>query len=144
MHRPVIQVGNPAELSPRIGTLQERDCEVGSPESIDSNASRMAVPLKKRRVSMNPFRFRLSLVVCCAVLLVSSSYTAAGNTLCVNPIGSHGCYAKIQPAVNHASVNDVINVAPGTYKEDVLIDKPQELALVLGSRDQCRLEFQND
>jgi parallel beta-helix repeat protein len=76
---------------------------------------------------MNPLRFRPSLVVCCAVLLASFSYTAAGNTLCVNPTGSHGCYAKIQPAVNHAFVNDVINVAPGNYKEDVLIDKPLSL-----------------
>ncbi len=76
---------------------------------------------------MQPTRFRPWLVVSCAVLFAAFSHTAAASTLCVNPTGSHGCYAKIQPAVDHASANDVINVAPGTYKEDVLIDKPLSL-----------------
>ena len=76
---------------------------------------------------MHSARFRPWVVVCCAVLFVAFSQTAAGNTLCVNPGGSHGCYAKIQSAVSAASPNDVINVAPGTYKEDVLIAKSLSL-----------------
>src|ERR1700675_4147887 len=76
---------------------------------------------------MKPTRFRLWLVVSCALLFAAFSHTAAASTLCVNPTGSHGCYAKIQSAVDHASVNDVINVAPGTYKEDVLVGKPLSL-----------------
>jgi parallel beta-helix repeat protein len=76
---------------------------------------------------MHSARFRPWVVVCCAVLFVAFSQTAAGNTLCVNPGGSHGCYAKIQSAVSAASPNDVINVAPGTYKEDVLIGKSLSL-----------------
>ena len=76
---------------------------------------------------MHPVRFRPWLVVCCAVMFAAFSQTAAANTLCVNPGGSHGCYPKIQSAVSAASNNDVINVAPGTYKEDVLIGKPLSL-----------------
>jgi parallel beta-helix repeat protein len=76
---------------------------------------------------MHPARIRPWVVVCCAVLFAAFSQTAAANTLCVNPGGSHGCYAKIQSAVNAASPNDVINVAPGTYKENVLIGKSLSL-----------------
>lgn len=45
------------------------------------------------------------------------------------------------------SVGVTYGLAPHTLEDappDVLIDKPQELALVLGARDQCRLEFQTD
>jgi hypothetical protein len=79
---------------------------------------------------MHPLRFRPWVVVCCAVLFAAFYYTAAAtaaNTLCVNPKGSNGCYTKIQSAVNAASPNDVINVARGTYAEDVLIGKPLSL-----------------
>ncbi len=76
---------------------------------------------------MYALRSRLWLVVCCPLLFTASSQVAAANTLCVNPSGSHSCYAKIQWAVNAASNNDVINVAPGTYKEDVAIGKPLSL-----------------
>ena len=40
---------------------------------------------------------------------------------------SHGCYATIQSAVTAASNNDAVNVAPGTYKEAVVISKPVSL-----------------
>ena len=76
---------------------------------------------------MHPVRFRPWLVVCCAVMFAAFSHTAAANTLCVKPGGSPLCFPNIQSAVNAASNNDVINVAPGTYKEDVLIHKPLSL-----------------
>jgi phosphoglycolate phosphatase len=44
------------------------------------------------------------------------------------------------------SVGVTYGLAPHTLQDappDVLIDKPSELALVLGSREQCRLEFQS-
>ena len=43
------------------------------------------------------------------------------------------------------SVGVTYGLAPHTLQDappDVLIDKPHELALVLGSRDQCRLTFE--
>jgi parallel beta-helix repeat protein len=49
-------------------------------------------------------------------------------TLCVNPGGTGGCFAKINDAVAAAAKNDTIQVAAGVYKEDVMIGKP--LALV--------------
>jgi len=76
---------------------------------------------------MHTDRFRPWLVVCCAVMLATFSHIAAANTLCVNSTGSHGCYSSIQMAVTNASPNDVVNVAPGTYKEYVQIGKSLSL-----------------
>lgn len=70
---------------------------------------------------------RIAFLVCCAVLIASSSQNAAAKTLCVNHHGSNGCYAKIASAVSAASAWDVINVWPGTYKEDVIIGMPLSL-----------------
>src|ERR1019366_8994698 len=72
-------------------------------------------------------RFPMLTISCCAVLFAVSSQNAAAATHCVNPGGAGGCYSKIQTAVNHASPNDVINVAAGTYKEDVVIGIPLSL-----------------
>jgi hypothetical protein len=69
---------------------------------------------------MQPIR----LFVCCAAVLAAVGQAAAAGTLCVNPAGSHDCFSSIQAAVNHASANDVINVAAGTYKEEVVIGIP--------------------
>ena len=63
----------------------------------------------------------------CLILLLGVSQPAAAKTLCVNRSGSHGCYSQIQAAVNHAAANDVINVAAGTYKEEVDIGIPVSL-----------------
>lgn len=48
-------------------------------------------------------------------------------TLCVNPGGTSGCFAKIGDAVAAAAKNDTIQVAAGTYAEDVVIGKPLSL-----------------
>ena len=76
---------------------------------------------------MHPARFFLRVSICCAVLLVPFSATAMAKTLCVMPGASTVCYATIQSAVNAASANDVINVAPGTYTEQVTVGKPLSL-----------------
>ena len=47
----------------------------------------------------------------------------SGATLCVNPQGSGSCFSKISNAVKAANANDTIQVAAGTYKEDVVIGK---------------------
>lgn len=56
------------------------------------------------------------------------SQTVAAATLCVNSSGSHACYRSIQSAVSHARPHDVIDVAAGTYAEEVTIGIP--LALI--------------
>lgn len=73
---------------------------------------------------MLPARIRPWLIACCAVGLMVVVQTAVAATLCVNPAGSHGCYSSIQTAVNNAAANDVINVAAGTYSEEVDIGIP--------------------
>jgi parallel beta-helix repeat protein len=82
---------------------------------------------------MNSAAFRQYLVVICAGLFVAFSHTAAAKTtLCVVPGGSQSCYPTIQSAVNAASKGDLINVARGTYKEDVVIGKSLSL---IGARN---------
>jgi hypothetical protein len=66
-------------------------------------------------------------VLTCLVLSAALSQAVSAATLCVNPAGSHGCYATIQAAVNHASAYDVIHVGAGTYAEEVTIGIPLSL-----------------
>jgi hypothetical protein len=75
---------------------------------------------------------------CCAFLFAVFAQPGAAATLCVNPAGSDGCYSTIQAAVNHAAANDVINVAGGTYEEDVVIGIP--LALISAGDDKSVID----
>ena len=65
------------------------------------------------------FHARLSI----ALLFASSASGLAAATLCVNPGGTSGCKSTISAAVTAANAGDVIQVWPGTYKEDVVITK---------------------
>lgn len=77
---------------------------------------------------MQPVRSILRMAFCCGVTVATMSLTAQAATLCVNPSGTHGCYSKIQTAVNvaasHPGHSYVIHVAAGTYKEQVTIGSP--------------------
>jgi pectin methylesterase-like acyl-CoA thioesterase len=46
---------------------------------------------------------------------------------CVNPGGTQGCSSSIQRAINVASSGATISVAPGVYKEHLLVKKPVRL-----------------
>jgi len=70
----------------------------------------------------------VSPVALCVALMAGIGKPAAAATLCVNPGGTLGCYATIGTAVLNAAPYDTINVAPGTYNEDVVIGIP--LALI--------------
>ena len=65
--------------------------------------------------------------VLCTALIAGIGKPAGATTWCVNPGGTNGCLAKIGLAVSAAMPNDTINVAPGTYKEDVVIGKALSL-----------------
>jgi hypothetical protein len=76
---------------------------------------------------MYPARFAWALVICSGVLFAVSSQSVEAANLCVKHGGSGGCFPSITAAVNHASANDVIHVAAGTYNEDVIVGKPLSL-----------------
>jgi Right handed beta helix region len=61
------------------------------------------------------------------ILFAGAVQYAAAATQCVNP-GKAGCWATIGTAVSHAAAGDVIEVAPGTYKEMVVIGKALTLS----------------
>jgi pectin methylesterase-like acyl-CoA thioesterase len=56
-------------------------------------------------------------------LLTGAGRPAAAATRCVNPGGKGGCFSSIGAAVAVALPGDTIQVAHGTYKEDVPIAK---------------------
>jgi parallel beta-helix repeat protein len=58
---------------------------------------------------------------------VGASQLAAAKTLCVNPGGTKGCFSKINDAIAAAKPRDIINVAAGTYNEQVVIGKSLSL-----------------
>jgi parallel beta-helix repeat protein len=57
------------------------------------------------------------------LLAFGTSQFAAATTLCVNPKGTGGCYSTITAALAAAAAGSTINVAAGTYAEDVIISK---------------------
>src|ERR1017187_3307233 len=78
----------------------------------------------------SPMRLSLlspSRIASVAILLTATTCIGHAATLCVAPGGHHNCYSTIQAAVTAAAAGDVINVWPGTYKEDVVIGKPLSL-----------------
>jgi len=67
------------------------------------------------------------LIALSAVAIAGMCQPARSATLCVNPGGTSGCFARIQVAILAASPYDTINVAAGTYTESVIIGKPLSL-----------------
>ncbi|MBZ5607887.1 MAG: right-handed parallel beta-helix repeat-containing protein [Acidobacteriia bacterium] len=74
------------------------------------------------------FRPEKILTAAAAVLFFSVCQTAPAATVCVNPTGASGCQPTISKAVAAAAAGDTIQVAAGTYKENVVIKAP--LALI--------------
>jgi parallel beta-helix repeat protein len=80
-----------------------------------------------RRFKYSSLAAALLAVVTLASLWGSSNSQLFAATLCVNPGGTSGCFAKIGDAVAAAAKNDTIQVAAGTYAEDVVIGKSLSL-----------------
>jgi nitrous oxidase accessory protein NosD len=76
---------------------------------------------------MNTGSWSAVLLITGAVLLAAGSQPAGAATLCVNPGGIGDCFKTIGAAVAAASTGDTIQVASGTYSEDVIIDKSLSL-----------------
>ena len=66
-------------------------------------------------------KIKRSLIAISAALVAGMCQPATANTLCVNSGGTGGCKSTINAAVIVAAPGDTIQVAHGTYKEDVVI-----------------------
>jgi hypothetical protein len=73
-----------------------------------------------RNIAKNGFAF-------CFVATAVACHPALAATVCVNPTGASGCQTTIGAAVAAASSGDTIQVAAGTYKELVTINKTLSL-----------------
>ena len=82
------------------------------------------------RAETNPYRLRFA--ACLVALTCCSALIANAATLCVNPRGTSGCKTTITAAVNEASPGDTVLIAPGIYKEDVIIK--QSISLIGSNR----------
>jgi parallel beta-helix repeat protein len=70
---------------------------------------------------------RAQAITCGAAALWLMATAATAATLCVNRHGNAGCYGSITLALAAANPGDVIEVAQGTYAEDVQITKQVSL-----------------
>ena len=77
--------------------------------------------------NMGPASLRPFLPLAASAFLLCAVPNLMAATLCVNPGGTGGCQSTITAAVSAASPGDTIRVAPGTYKEDVVITKSVSL-----------------
>jgi parallel beta-helix repeat protein len=71
-------------------------------------------------------------------LVIGASGSAMAASWCVNQHGTGGCLSTIGAAVSAASPGDVIDVAQGTYTEDVSVTKP--LSLIGDSEDNTIID----
>jgi pectin methylesterase-like acyl-CoA thioesterase len=70
---------------------------------------------------------RRSLAALSLTTALAFAASAHAATLCVNQHTTPGCVATISAAVAAAAPGDTITVAPGTYREDVVIGQPLSL-----------------
>lgn len=72
------------------------------------------------------YKGTLRLCLAFAILSLCSPVLFAA-TRCVDPHGRHGCYRTVSAAVAAAGQGDTIFVEPGTYTEDVVVDRSLSL-----------------
>ena len=65
--------------------------------------------------------------IVCVALAAAISQPVIASAACVNPGGTGGCFTSINAAIAATFPGGLVRVAPGTYKEDVIIGKPLSL-----------------
>ncbi len=92
---------------------------------------------------------RIALVACVAVAvaLIAPGFASAAKGLFVNGSGTVGTdkscaspgYTTVQAAVNAAASGGVVSVCPGTYTEQIQIEKPLKIQLAEGGKATLQL-----
>lgn len=72
----------------------------------------------------------LAIGVILAAHAAGAGVPASASASCVNPGGTGGCFSSVQAAVDAAGLREVVDVAPGTYFENVTIGPGSRLTLV--------------
>jgi len=80
-----------------------------------------------------------SILVAALIILALATCAVQGATLVVAPSG--GDFGDVQPAVTAASAGDVIEIRPGQYPGEVVVDRPLTLA---GTGEGCRIGTADD
>jgi hypothetical protein len=83
----------------------------------------------------------LSLVT--TAILMSWQNAAAATTVWVGHCGTVAGYATIQAAINAASAGDTVRVCPGSYTENVTINKPWLTVVSTGGASVTRIVAAN-
>jgi parallel beta-helix repeat protein len=89
--------------------------------------SRLPITLNSRtdmRVNMAHIH---SWAVLCTLFLVSAGGSASAATVCVNARPKPDCYPTIKAGIAAAQPGDTVQVAQGTYREQVIINKALSL-----------------
>jgi parallel beta-helix repeat protein len=76
------------------------------------------------------FSIRLLQAGSFVALLTAFALSASAATLCVKSHGQNGCSSTISAAVSAAAPGDLIQVWPGVYSEDVMINKSVSLVSI--------------
>lgn len=71
----------------------------------------------------------LQLISIAGMVVADGDRPATAATLCVAPGGAGGCFASLQAAADAASNGSVIEVAAGTYTENVVLTTPTSLVI---------------
>ena len=82
-----------------------------------------------------------SILIMALFILAVATCIVQGATIVVTPAGAGGDFNDLQSAVNAASPGDVIEIRPGQYPGEIVVDRPLTVA---GTGTGCRVGTEDD